>query len=53
VYLARLFAIEASAPQFCAPGAIEHAAEELGLDAGVVSTVRRDSAPTALLTSLL
>ena len=32
VYLARLFALELIAPQFCAPGIVEHAAEELGLE---------------------
>lgn len=52
VYLARLFAIEASAPQFCALGSIEHAAEELGLASDILSTLRRDATITALLTSL-
>jgi hypothetical protein len=32
VYLARLLAIEAISPEFCAPGLIELAAEEAGLD---------------------
>jgi hypothetical protein len=32
VYLARLFAIEMIAPQFCAPGVVECAIEEMGLD---------------------
>jgi len=32
VYLARLLAIEAFSPQLCAPGLIELAAEEVGLD---------------------
>jgi len=42
VYLARLFALELIAPQFCAPGIVEHAAEELGLDARVLSVIRAD-----------
>jgi hypothetical protein len=52
VYLARLFAIEASAPQFCAPGSIEHAAEELGLASDILSSLRRDATIAALLTTL-
>jgi hypothetical protein len=40
VYLARLFAIEQLAPQFCAPGMIEHACEEAGLDAARISSFR-------------
>jgi hypothetical protein len=52
VSLARLFAIEAAAPQFCAPGAIEHAAEELGLAPEVLSMLRRDATIAALLNSL-
>jgi len=52
VYLARLFAIEAAAPHFCAPGAIEHAAEELGLGLDVLSTLRGDATIAALVNSL-
>jgi hypothetical protein len=52
VYLARLLAIEATAPQFCAPGSIEHAAEELGLGSNILSTLRGDATIAALLTSL-
>jgi len=52
VYLARLFAIEHASPQFCAPGAIEHAVEELGLDTNILSTLRSDATIAALLTSL-
>jgi hypothetical protein len=52
VYLARLFAIEQTAPQFCAPGAIEHAAGELGLDASISSTLRSDPTVAMLLASL-
>ncbi|MEJ0087330.1 MAG: HDOD domain-containing protein [Pseudomonadota bacterium] len=52
VYLARLFAIEATAPQFCAPGAIEHAAEELGLAPNILSALRGDATIAALPNSL-
>jgi hypothetical protein len=52
VYLARLCAIEATAPQFCAPGSIEHAAEELGLAVDVLSALRADATIPALLTAL-
>lgn len=49
VYLARLFAIELLTPQFCAPGVIDRAAEEMGLDAASLSEVRGDVAIAALL----
>jgi hypothetical protein len=52
VYLARLFAIEATAPQFCAPGSIEHAAEELGLATNILSVLHGDATIAALLASL-
>ena len=52
VYLARLFAIEAAAPHFCAPGTIEHAAEELGVASNILSTLRGDATIAALLNSL-
>ena len=52
VYLARLFAIEATAPHFCAPGAIEHAVDELGLDTNILSTLRSDATIAALLNTL-
>jgi HDOD domain len=52
VYLGRLFAIELVAPQFCAPGLIEHAALELGLDASTLSALRGDATIAALLISL-
>jgi hypothetical protein len=39
-----LFAIELLQPQFCVPGALEHAAADLGLDAELVAEVRREDA---------
>ena len=52
VYLARLFAIELLSPQFCAPGVLEHAAEEAGLDPAVLSGVRGDATIRELVASL-
>jgi hypothetical protein len=49
VYLARLFAIEWLTPQFCAPGVIESAAEEMGLDAASLSGLRGDATIAPLL----
>ena len=43
VYLARLFAIELIAPQFCAPGVIECAIEEMGLDCASLASMRSDA----------
>jgi hypothetical protein len=43
VYLARLFAIERISPQFCAPGVLEHAMEEAGLDVRVADEIRGDA----------
>jgi len=40
VYLARLFAIELITPQFCAPGVIDCAIEEMGLDAASLELCR-------------
>jgi hypothetical protein len=40
VYLARLIAIELIAPRLCAPGVIECAAEEMGLDAASLADLR-------------
>lgn len=40
LYFGRLFAIELLQPQFCVPGAIDHAAAELGLDASQVVEIR-------------
>jgi len=42
VYFGRLFAIELLQPEFCVPGALDHAAADLGLDAGIVAEVRKD-----------
>jgi len=52
VYLGRLFAIEHLAPQFCAPGVIDHAVEELGLTPDTLSALRADATIATLLTSL-
>jgi len=52
VYLARLFALQLTAPQFCLPGVLEHAASELGVDAEVLSTLRGDATIAVLLNSL-
>ena len=48
VYFGRLFAIELLQPQFCVPGALEHAAADLGLDAELVAEVRREDAPALI-----
>lgn len=52
VYLARLFALELISPQFCAPGVVEHAIEELGLDAAKLEGVRGDRAVASLFGQL-
>ena len=52
VYLARLFAIELLMPQFCAPGVLEHAAEEAGIDLSVLSRMRGDATIQDLVASL-
>jgi hypothetical protein len=44
VYLSRLFAIELIAPQFCAPGVIDCAMEEMGLDSASLASLRSDEA---------
>jgi hypothetical protein len=44
VYFGRLFAIELLQPQFCVPGALDHAAADLGLGANLVAQVRREDA---------
>ena len=44
VYFGRLFAIEFLQPQFCAPGALDHAAAERGLSAEQVAQVRHEEA---------
>jgi hypothetical protein len=40
VYFGRLFAIELLQPQLCVPGALDHAAAELGLSADLIAQVR-------------
>jgi hypothetical protein len=52
VYLGRLLALELVAPQFCAPGAVDHAIEELGLAPNTLSMLRTDATIAALLISL-
>jgi hypothetical protein len=42
LYFGRLFAIELLQPEFCVPGALDHAAAELGLDAALVAQVREE-----------
>ncbi len=42
LYFGRLFAIELVQPQFCVPGALDHAAADLGLDAVQVTEIRRE-----------
>ena len=52
VYLARLFAIETISPEFCAPGLVDLAVEEVGLDPASLSTLRADATIAGLLASL-
>jgi len=42
VYFGRLFAIELLQPELCVPGALDHAAADLGLEAAVVEAVRQE-----------
>jgi HDOD domain len=44
VYFGRLFAIELLQPEFCVPGALDHAAADLGLSAEHVAEVRKEDA---------
>ena len=44
LYFGRLFAIELLQPQFCVPGALDHAAAEFGLSADLVAQVREQDA---------
>lgn len=46
VYFGRLFAVEALHPQFIVPGALDHAAADLGLSPELVAQVREQDAPT-------
>jgi HDOD domain len=41
VYFGRLFAIELLQPEFCVPGALDHAAADLGFSAALVAEVRK------------
>jgi hypothetical protein len=43
LYFGRLFAVEVLQPAFCAPGAIDHAAADLGLSEDVVAQVRAEA----------
>jgi hypothetical protein len=52
VYLGRLLAIELIAPRFCAPGAVDAAAAEVGLTADRLSGLRADATIARLLVSL-
>ena len=49
VYLARLFAIECLSPQFCAPGVIEHACDEAGIEAAALESLRGDIGNTPMV----
>jgi hypothetical protein len=52
VYLARLFAIELIAPQFCVPGVVDASIEEVGLDAAALCDIRGDATIKSLLSEL-
>ena len=52
VYLARLFAIEMISPEFCAPGVVDRAVEEVGLDPASLSELRAGATIAGLLASL-
>ena len=51
VYCGRLFAIELLQPDLCVPGALDHAAADLGLGADLIAAVRKDD-PRALIRAL-
>lgn len=51
VYFGRLFAIELLQPEYCVPGALDHAAADLGLAADLVAEVRKED-PRALIRAL-
>ena len=44
LYFGRLFAIELLQAEFCVPGALDHAAADLGLGADLVAQVRKEDA---------
>jgi len=48
VYFGRLFAIELLQPQLCVPGALDHAAADLGLEAPLVAEIRKDDVRSLL-----
>ena len=48
VYFGRLFAIELLQPEFCVPGALDHAAADLGLGADLVAQVRKEDVRSLL-----
>jgi hypothetical protein len=50
VYFGRLFAIELLQPEFCVPGALDHAAADLGLGADLVAQVRKEDVRSLLRT---
>jgi hypothetical protein len=50
VYLGRLFAIELLQPEFCVPGALDHAAADLGLSAELVAQIRKEDVRSLLRT---
>ena len=50
VYFGRLFAIELLQPEFCVPGALDHAAADLGLSADLVAQVRKEDVRSLLRT---
>jgi len=43
LYFGRLFAIEMLQPDLCVPGALDHAAAELGLNEELVARVRAEA----------
>jgi HDOD domain len=51
VYFGRLFAIELLQPEFCVPGALDHAAADLGLSAELIAAVRKED-PRSLIRAL-
>jgi len=48
VYFGRLFAIELLQPEFCVPGALDHAAADLGLGADLVTQIRKEDVRSLL-----
>ncbi len=48
VYFGRLFAIELLQPEFCVPGALDHAAADLGLSADHVAKIRKEDVKSLL-----